>query len=242
MVADRPVPASVTFVQLDLPAGVCPFWDAAAKHKTNAGMDLALEQLVWAPFSVTRRDHCHQKFAGARLERVCRGKQDVVLHGRRLRGRDPDPSASQHRPVKPLLALLPRHRHASHGRHAPIHAHGPSPARDGVTAPEHKRRCDDREDCSRNPPRSEDNVSRPNPGGVLMNTHRIGFRLLRVLCALTSLVWSGTSAPAAEISGVKLPDQVSVNGKSLKLNGAGLRQATILKINVYAAGLYLGKP
>jgi len=75
-----------------------------------------------------------------------------------------------------------------------------------------------------------------------MNTHRIGFRLLRVLFALTSLVWSGTSAPAAEISGVKLPDQVSVNGKSLKLNGAGLRQATILKINVYAAGLYLEKP
>src|SRR5438270_3832782 len=46
-------------------------------------------------------------------------------------------------------------------------------------------------------------------------------------------------AVAAEISGVKLPDQVTVAGKSLKLNGAGLRQATILKVNVYAAGLYL---
>jgi len=44
---------------------------------------------------------------------------------------------------------------------------------------------------------------------------------------------------AAEISGVKLPDQVTVQGKTLKLNGTGLRQATILKINVYAAGLYL---
>ena len=46
-------------------------------------------------------------------------------------------------------------------------------------------------------------------------------------------------APAAEISGVKLPDQVTLQGKMLKLNGTGLRQATILKINVYAAGLYL---
>jgi hypothetical protein len=47
------------------------------------------------------------------------------------------------------------------------------------------------------------------------------------------------NAFAAEIAGTKLPDQVSVAGKTLKLNGAGLRQATILKFNVYAAGLYL---
>lgn len=57
--------------------------------------------------------------------------------------------------------------------------------------------------------------------------------------ALVALASNGSNASAAEISGVKLPDQVSVAGKSLKLNGAGLRQATILKINVYAAGLYL---
>lgn len=49
-------------------------------------------------------------------------------------------------------------------------------------------------------------------------------------------------ATAAEISGVKLPDQVTVAGKSLKLNGTGLRQATILRLNVYAAGLYLESP
>jgi len=53
------------------------------------------------------------------------------------------------------------------------------------------------------------------------------------------LALNGSSASAAEISGVKLPDQVTVAGKSLKLNGVGLRQATILKFNVYAAGLYL---
>ena len=59
------------------------------------------------------------------------------------------------------------------------------------------------------------------------------------VCALALLVLTGSNAAAAEISGVKLPDQVTVAGKSLKLNGAGLRQATILKVNVYAAGLYL---
>ena len=46
-------------------------------------------------------------------------------------------------------------------------------------------------------------------------------------------------AVAADVAGMKLPDQVNVQGKTLKLNGTGLRQATILKINVYAAGLYL---
>jgi len=66
-----------------------------------------------------------------------------------------------------------------------------------------------------------------------MMTHRIIF-----VCALALTLTVG-SASAAEISGVKLPDQVTVAGKSLKLNGAGLRQATILKINAYAAGLYL---
>ena len=57
-----------------------------------------------------------------------------------------------------------------------------------------------------------------------------------------SLSLSGSSASAAEISGVRLPDQVTLEGKTLKLNGTGLRQATILKINVYAAGLYLENP
>ncbi|MEY2579550.1 MAG: hypothetical protein QOI49_2374 [Verrucomicrobiota bacterium] len=63
-----------------------------------------------------------------------------------------------------------------------------------------------------------------------------------ILAGVCALALVGSDASAAEISGVKLPDQVSVAGKSLKLNGAGLRQATILKVNVYAAGLYLEKP
>ena len=57
--------------------------------------------------------------------------------------------------------------------------------------------------------------------------------------AIVGLAFGSPRAGAAEISGVKLPDQVTVQGKTLKLNGTGLRQATILKINAYAAGLYL---
>ncbi len=44
-------------------------------------------------------------------------------------------------------------------------------------------------------------------------------------------------AHAAEVSGVKLDDSVTVGGQKLVLNGAGMRQKFI--INVYVAGLYL---
>ena len=35
------------------------------------------------------------------------------------------------------------------------------------------------------------------------------------------------------------PDQTTVNGKSLVLNGLGMRTATFLKVKVYVIGLYL---
>jgi hypothetical protein len=69
---------------------------------------------------------------------------------------------------------------------------------------------------------------------------KIAFQLVRPgLWTLALLMLTRSIVPAAEISGVKLPDQVTLQGKTLKLNGVGLRQATILKFNVYAAGLYL---
>lgn len=46
-----------------------------------------------------------------------------------------------------------------------------------------------------------------------------------------------TTAGAAELAGVSLPDQVTVGGKTLVLNGMGLRKKMVIK--VYAAGLYL---
>ena len=76
-----------------------------------------------------------------------------------------------------------------------------------------------------------------------MMTKRIVLKLVALIVStLALLCLSGSNAAAAEISGVKLPDQVTLEGKTLKLNGTGLRQATILKVNVYAAGLYLQSP
>jgi len=44
-------------------------------------------------------------------------------------------------------------------------------------------------------------------------------------------------ASAGELAGVELPDQVTVGGKTLELNGMGVRKKLVIK--VYVAGLYL---
>lgn len=46
-------------------------------------------------------------------------------------------------------------------------------------------------------------------------------------------------AAAAELAGVVMPDQIALDGKTLLLNGLGLREATFLRVDVYVAGLYL---
>jgi hypothetical protein len=45
---------------------------------------------------------------------------------------------------------------------------------------------------------------------------------------------------AGEVAGVKMPDSVTVEGKTLKLNGMGLRKKVVFK--VYVTGLYLESP
>ena len=45
---------------------------------------------------------------------------------------------------------------------------------------------------------------------------------------------------AVEVGGVKLPDTVSADGKTLKFNGAGIRKKAIFK--VYVAALYVETP
>src|SRR5262249_29958309 len=45
---------------------------------------------------------------------------------------------------------------------------------------------------------------------------------------------------AREVEGINLPETVSVEGKQLKLNGAGLRKKLFFK--VYVAGLYVESP
>jgi Chalcone isomerase-like len=47
-------------------------------------------------------------------------------------------------------------------------------------------------------------------------------------------------ALAGEVAGVKMADTVTVEGKTLKLNGIGLRKKVVFK--VYVAGLYLESP
>jgi hypothetical protein len=49
-----------------------------------------------------------------------------------------------------------------------------------------------------------------------------------------------TAAGAGELAGVSLPDQVTVGGNTLELNGMGLRKKMVIK--VYVAGLYLEEP
>ena len=71
-----------------------------------------------------------------------------------------------------------------------------------------------------------------------MMTQRIARNVVLLICSVLAL--SAGGAIAAEIGGVKLPDQVTLEGRTLKLNGAGIRAAKILlTFNVYAAGLYL---
>jgi len=64
------------------------------------------------------------------------------------------------------------------------------------------------------------------------------FRQLLITCAL-ALLALGSQAATVEINGVKVPDQMTVNGTPLQLNGAGTRYKVIFK--VYVAGLYLGQ-
>jgi hypothetical protein len=47
------------------------------------------------------------------------------------------------------------------------------------------------------------------------------------------------SAQAVELDGVQVPDMLQVGGKTLHLNGCGVRTYSILGIHIYAASLYV---
>ena len=67
-------------------------------------------------------------------------------------------------------------------------------------------------------------------------------RTMRTLLpALAILALSAGAANAKECAGVNFPDQAQVEGANLALNGLGLRLATMLKVKVYVAALYVGK-
>lgn len=64
---------------------------------------------------------------------------------------------------------------------------------------------------------------------------------MRRMLFAAAVAFAAMSLPvfAAELAGVTLPDQETVEGKTLLLNGLGLREATFLRVDVYVAGLYL---
>jgi hypothetical protein len=62
-------------------------------------------------------------------------------------------------------------------------------------------------------------------------------------CLLASLLTLATApAHAKECLSVSFPDRMRVDSSDLTLNGLGARKATFLKVNVYVAALYVGKP
>ena len=64
--------------------------------------------------------------------------------------------------------------------------------------------------------------------------------LLCLLASLTMALGVGV-AHGKECKGASFPEQVQSEGGTLKLNGLGLRQATMLKVNVYVAALYVAQ-
>jgi len=64
-------------------------------------------------------------------------------------------------------------------------------------------------------------------------------RLLLILLTGVAIVLASGAAQARDCKGVTFPEQTVVDGAALVLNGLGLRQATMFKVNVYVAGLYV---
>lgn len=62
---------------------------------------------------------------------------------------------------------------------------------------------------------------------------------MRSIILLVLLTMLASPVVAGERGGVTMRDTVEVAGKRLTLNGMGVREATILDIDVYVAGLYL---
>ena len=66
--------------------------------------------------------------------------------------------------------------------------------------------------------------------------------MLRKLLPALLCCWLASSATAATLAGVTLPDLYAVDGQSLILNGIGVRTFTIFRIRAYVAALYLPRP
>jgi hypothetical protein len=56
---------------------------------------------------------------------------------------------------------------------------------------------------------------------------------------LFAALGASASADAAQCGGVRMADQITVDGTTLVLNGMGVREATVFNVDVYVAGLYV---
>lgn len=74
-----------------------------------------------------------------------------------------------------------------------------------------------------------------------MKERAVMTRTIGLIGFVTLLALSTGTAFAGKRAGVTLPDSAKVGGKKLVLNGMGVREATVFKIDVYVAGLYLEK-
>jgi len=78
---------------------------------------------------------------------------------------------------------------------------------------------------------------------IAVRRFSVGTRALPTMLSLSLIVaLSGGATLAKECKGVNFPEQIQVDGVTLVLNGAGLRQATAFKVSVYVAALYVPKP
>ncbi len=60
--------------------------------------------------------------------------------------------------------------------------------------------------------------------------------------AAVAALLAAVPALARDVEGVKVPDAITVDGRELKLNGVGVRRATMFKVKVYVGALYLASP
>ncbi len=60
-----------------------------------------------------------------------------------------------------------------------------------------------------------------------------------LLAAALTAALAGAHAAAIDLAGVKIEDQMSLEGNALQLNGAGIRYKTVIR--VYTASLYLSR-
>ncbi len=88
-------------------------------------------------------------------------------------------------------------------------------------------------------PASVDTASGKDGGAMPSCGYAVSWR---TLCAAAIFALTASAAGAAELDGVTMPDLVTLAGATLHLNGIGLRTYSLLRIEIYIAGLYLQYP